>query len=118
MIGLQKDSGALVKFKQIPQKNALAAKGYLNAFKSVLVSIKKVIADIHPYVDGNGRIGRFIMNLMFISGGDLWTVIRSSERMKYLNSLEAASTHLDIIPFCEFVAAEMKYWGAVRKKSK
>lgn len=67
---------------------------------------------IHPYMDGNGRIGRFIMNLMLISGGYNWTVIRTSERMRYITALEEASTKYDIIPFCSFVASEMEHWSA------
>ncbi|HRH89073.1 MAG TPA: Fic family protein, partial [Rubrivivax sp.] len=31
---------------------------------------------IHPYSDGNGRIGRFILNTFLASGGYPWTVIR------------------------------------------
>jgi len=30
---------------------------------------------IHPYMDGNGRMGRFLMNLMLASGGYPWTVV-------------------------------------------
>ncbi len=65
---------------------------------------------IHPYMDGNGRIGRFIMNLMLISGGFNWTVIRTSERDSYMSALEAASADCDIKPFANFVLSEMKYW--------
>ena len=28
-----------------------------------------VFVYIHPYMDGNGRLGRFLMNTMFVSGG-------------------------------------------------
>ncbi|MBS1822397.1 MAG: Fic family protein [Acidobacteria bacterium] len=64
---------------------------------------------IHPYMDGNGRIGRFLMNVMMASGGYPWTVIPVSERNTYMQALERASVHEDIMPFAEFLA------GLVRK---
>ncbi len=65
---------------------------------------------IHPYMDGNGRVGRFVMNLMLISGGYNWTVIRNSERSRYMAALETASTENDIKPFAQFVLSEMHFW--------
>jgi hypothetical protein len=59
---------------------------------------------IHPYMDGNGRMGRFIMNLMLASGGYPWTVIPVQERSRYMKSLEEASVNLDILPFVEFLS--------------
>ncbi|MCM2279292.1 MAG: Fic family protein [Oligoflexia bacterium] len=67
---------------------------------------------IHPYMDGNGRIGRFLMNLMLVSGGYNWTVIRASERARYMASLEAASTRGEIQDFTKFVVSEMEFWKA------
>jgi Fic family protein len=34
-----------------------------------------VFVYIHPYLDGNGRMGRFLMNVMLASGGYPWTVV-------------------------------------------
>lgn len=59
---------------------------------------------IHPYMDGNGRMGRFIMNLMLASGGYPWTVIPVQQRNKYMKSLEEASVNLNILPFVEFLS--------------
>ena len=58
----------------------------------------------HPYMDGNGRMGRFLMNTMLASGGYLWTVIPVEERDRYMNALEHASFGQDIKPFAEYLA--------------
>ena len=63
---------------------------------------------IHPYMDGNGRIGRFLMNLMLISGGYPWTIIRVEHRKAYMEALEQASVHKNITPFAKFILSEMK----------
>jgi len=62
---------------------------------------------IHPYFDGNGRIGRFLMNTLLASGGYPWTVVRVSERKRYMNALEKASVDGDIKPLTKFLAEEM-----------
>ncbi len=59
---------------------------------------------IHPYSDGNGRMARFLMNLMAASGGWEWTVIPLAERETYMAALEEASVREDIGPFAEFLA--------------
>lgn len=65
---------------------------------------------IHPYFDGNGRIGRFLMNAMLASGGYPWTIVRMKRRDTYLAALESASTGGDIKPFARFIAEEMREW--------
>ena len=59
---------------------------------------------IHPYMDGNGRIARFLMNTMMASGGYPWTVIPLGERDAYMTALERASVGEEIAPFAEFLA--------------
>lgn len=58
----------------------------------------------HPYVDGNGRMGRFLMNTMLASGGYPWTVIPVEERDTYMKSLEIASVEGNIEPFTKFIS--------------
>ena len=58
---------------------------------------------IHPYMDGNGRMARFLMNTMLAAGGYSWTVIPVTRRDDYMAALEAASVGQDIRPFARFI---------------
>jgi fido (protein-threonine AMPylation protein) len=63
---------------------------------------------IHPYMDGNGRIGRFLMNVMLASGGYPWTVVPLQRRDAYMDALEQASVNHNIVPFTDFLARLVK----------
>jgi len=72
------------------------------------VSVRAVLGHfifefIHPYMDGNGRIGRFLMNTLLASGGYPWTVIPVEGRAAYMEALESASVGHDIKPFAKFL---------------
>lgn len=64
-----------------------------------------VFVYIHPYMDGNGRMGRFLMNIMLAAGGYPWTVVPVDRREAYMAALENASVGQDIVPFAKFLGA-------------
>ena len=67
-----------------------------------------VFVYIHPYMDGNGRIGRFLMNTMLASGGYPWTIVPLEKRDEYMAALEEASTKQNIEPFAKFLGGLVK----------
>lgn len=69
---------------------------------------------IHPYYDGNGRTGRFLMNVMMAAAGYPWTVIPVEQRGRYMAALEAASVDQDIRPFADFIGDCIRHAREIR----
>ena len=67
-----------------------------------------VFVYILPYMDGNGRMGRFLMNVMLAAGGYPWTIIPLEQRDDYMAALESASAQQDIEPFATFLGGLVK----------
>ena len=59
---------------------------------------------VHPYPDGNGRVARFLMNLLLAAAGYPWTVIPIERRDAYMTALEDASVRQEIGPFTDCLA--------------
>ena len=59
---------------------------------------------IHPFIDGNGRTARLLMNLILMSNGYPITVIKTEDRDIYMKALEKASTQNDISEFVNIVS--------------
>lgn len=57
---------------------------------------------IHPFIDGNGRLSRLLMNTALIQDGYMLAVIPPVLRQEYISLLERA--HQDDRPFVDFIA--------------
>ena len=81
-------------FNCIKQETSAAVRAVLGHYLFVF---------IHPYMDGNGRMARFLMNVMFASGDFPWTIIETSKRKTYMNALKTADTKRNLKPLAKFI---------------
>lgn len=60
---------------------------------------------IHPFLDGNGRMSRLLMNYQLLYHGFPAIDIAKEMRLDYYNALEAYAVNDDLTPFTEMIAA-------------
>ncbi len=61
------------------------------------------LAKIHPFLDGNGRLARLVLNYELIKNGFAPVLITSDKREQYHNALEEFKVKKDILPFINFL---------------
>jgi fido (protein-threonine AMPylation protein)/DNA-binding XRE family transcriptional regulator len=63
------------------------------------------LVTIHPFIDGNGRTARLVMNLILLQNGYVIANIKGdyATRMKYYDSLEQVQTNTDAEKFRNFL---------------
>ncbi|MDP1808483.1 MAG: Fic family protein [Actinomycetota bacterium] len=66
---------------------------------------------IHPYIDGNGRTARLLMNYLLVVSGYPWITTRADQRFEYFKGLNVANLEDDIIPFGKFIVGMLKSVG-------
>lgn len=62
------------------------------------------LVTIHPFIDGNGRAARLLMNLLLMQAGYPPAVIHPEQRKEYIDALRAAQLEGDVEPFRMFIA--------------
>lgn len=58
---------------------------------------------IHPFIDGNGRVGRLLMNLILLKGGYYPIIIRPRDRKQYINYIEKGQLTEDLTQYNSFM---------------
>ncbi|MBF7095693.1 Fic family protein [Alkalibacter sp. M17DMB] len=61
-------------------------------------------AKIHPFIDGNGRTARLLLNFELMKNGYPPIIIKNKERARYYDVLDLAHTTMNYEPFIELVS--------------
>lgn len=99
----------LDELKDIDNKNALVAAAYFHA----------KFENIHPFSDGNGRVGRLLMNYILLVHNHPPIIIHEEDRKDYYNALEKFDEELELNSLIDFLKSQLvKTWEKQLDKSK
>ena len=73
-----------------------------------------VVADVHPFADGNGRLGRFLMNRELEAAGLSPVVTPASFKPPFGRALNAIRHDCDLGPFVAWLASCDEYTRGIR----
>lgn len=72
---------------------------------------------IHPFIDGNGRTSRLLLNFELMKSGYTPIIIKNEDRAKYYDALDIAHTTMNYEPFIKLVSERViesqKLWLSV-----
>ena len=74
-----------------------------NNYTEHVAKIHAKFEQIHPFGDGNGRVGRLIMNAMLLKQNIAPAVIKQKQKHKYYSCLNTAQIKEDFKPLQDFI---------------
>ena len=72
-----------------------------------------LVSEVHPFADGNGRIGRIMMNAELVAGGQERIVIPTAFRVDYLGPLKAFSHNAETTPLIRMLGVAQRYTNGI-----
>lgn len=72
-----------------------------------------LVAEVHPFVDGNGRVARIMMNAELVAAGEQRIIIPTIYRANYLSVLKAISNRTSASPLVQVMDYAQRFTQAV-----
>ncbi|MDZ7685393.1 MAG: Fic family protein [Gammaproteobacteria bacterium] len=75
--------------------------------------VMTLVSEVHPFVDGNGRIARVMMNAELVSANEERIIIPTSYRADYLGALKALSLNQTFSPLSRMLVYAQRYTHSI-----
>jgi fido (protein-threonine AMPylation protein) len=72
-----------------------------------------LVAEVHPFSDGNGRLSRIMMNAELVSAGEQRIIVPTIYRTNYLAALKAISNRTSAAPLIRTLDFALRFTRAV-----
>ncbi|MBD8922712.1 Fic family protein [bacterium] len=93
-----------LKVPELMEKLVLNYKNWNNFHPIIQASLLHgELVKIHPFIDGNGRTSRLLMNLDLMNHGYNPIIIKKEDRLKYYEALDKAHTTRDYTDFVKLI---------------
>jgi hypothetical protein len=89
---------------------------YLNDPVARALFVMFMIAEVHPFEDGNGRIARLMMNAELVAANLSKVIIPTVYRTDYLGAMRAMSLRLNSIPFTRMLSRAFDFSATLTQK--
>ena len=99
--------------QEVPERISFLVSEYVKKKKPDLRDIAKFHAmfeNVHPFQDGNGRVGRMILLKQCLDADITPVIIRDENKLKYYRCLDRAQSFHDYSPLIEFFESEQRYY--------
>ena len=77
------------------------------------VFMMTLVSEVHPFIEGNGRIARVMMNAELVAGGQERIIIPTAYRIDYLTALNAFSHNAEMTPLLRMLDYAQRYTHAI-----
>lgn len=72
-----------------------------------------LVAEVHPFIDGNGRLARIMMNAELVASGEQRIIIPTIYRANYLSALKAISNRTSSEPLIRVLDFAQRFTRAI-----